>query len=80
MHPLLSLQLTGQLDGGSHVSPGSTTPLPQLEVQSLSVFESHPAGQQPSLFTHATMEVCEHATLQLSGLPVMVSFVHELPS
>ncbi len=32
----------------SHVSGGSTAPLPQLSEQSLSEVELHPAGQQPS--------------------------------
>ena len=34
---LPSLQFCGQLAGGSQVSPASTTPLPQLTEQSLSL-------------------------------------------
>ena len=44
---LPSSQLAGQLP--SQVSPGSTTPLPQLAEQSLSLPELQPFGQQPSL-------------------------------
>ena len=49
---LPSLQEVGQEDGGSQVSPFSTTPLPQVDEQSESVFALHPAGQQPSPATH----------------------------
>jgi hypothetical protein len=45
---LPSLQLVGHELGGSHVSPLSTTPLPQLAEQSVSVAASQPVGQQPS--------------------------------
>jgi hypothetical protein len=41
-------QAVGQLPGGSQVSPGSMTPLPQLMLQSASLVELHAAGQQPS--------------------------------
>ena len=58
-----SAQLTGQLPGGSQVSPGSTTLLPQLELQSLSLLALQPEGQQPSPPTHETMGLCVQATL-----------------
>jgi hypothetical protein len=51
----------GQLP--SHVSPGSTTPLPHTGAQSLSVVALHPVvGQQPSPFTHLVcVPVSTHA-------------------
>jgi hypothetical protein len=42
----------GQEPGGSHVSPASGTPFPQLTEQSLSVLLLQPAGQQPSPLAH----------------------------
>ena len=50
-----SSQSAGQTAGGSQVSPGSTTSLPQLDEQSSSVRSVQPPGQQPSLSTHALM-------------------------
>jgi len=52
-----SSQLVGQLEGGSQVSPGSTTPSPQLAEQSLSLACVQPGGQQPSPPPQVTMEV-----------------------
>ena len=75
-----SSQLTGQVPGGSQVSPGSTTELPQLAEQSPSLTASQPAGQQPSPPAQLTMATLEHAALQVAALPVMVSFVQSLPS
>jgi hypothetical protein len=46
-------QVAGQLDGGSQVSPVSTTPFPQRGMQSLSLPALHADGQQPSPFMHA---------------------------
>ncbi len=46
-----SLQEVGQLP--SQLSPGSSTPLPQLAEQSESVALVQPAGQQPSPWTQA---------------------------
>jgi hypothetical protein len=68
---LPSLQVVGQVDAGSQVSPGSTTPLPQLGEQSESVFALHPAGQQPSPATQVVMVVKLQATLQLALVPVI---------
>src|SRR5438477_545644 len=62
VHALPSLQLAGHVPGGSQVSPGSMTPLPQLAEQSESVFALQPAGQQPSPAAHAVMP-----SLQLAG-------------
>jgi hypothetical protein len=45
---LPSLQFVGHELGGSHVSPISTTPLPQLAEQSESVAAPQPVGQHPS--------------------------------
>jgi hypothetical protein len=45
---LLSLQLVGQEEEGSQVSPGSTTLLPHWAEQSPSVRALQPVGQQLS--------------------------------
>ena len=50
-----SLQLVGQDEGGSQVSPGSTTLLPQEAEQSLSFVASQPEGQQLSPPVQAVM-------------------------
>jgi hypothetical protein len=71
MQALPSLHEVGQDDAGSQVSPGSTTPLPQVGEQSESVFAVHPAGQQPSPATQVVMEVWLQVTLQLALLPVI---------
>jgi hypothetical protein len=71
VHVLASSQEVGQDDAGSQVSPGSTTPLPQVGEQSESLLALHPAGQQPSLPTQVVMEVWLQATLQLALLPVI---------
>jgi hypothetical protein len=52
---LLSSQLVGHVSGGSQVSPLSTTPLPHLAAQSVSVLGSQAAGQQPSPDVQAVM-------------------------
>jgi hypothetical protein len=75
-----SLHVVGHEAGGSHVSPGSMTPSPHDAEQSLSVGWVQPEGQHESPFMHATMPVWLQATLQLAGLPVMVSMVHAFPS
>jgi len=69
----------GHVPGGSHVSPGSTMPLPHEAGQSLSASALHPAGQQPSLFLHATGEDV-HLTLHVAELPLRTSLVQALPS
>src|SRR5262245_50360673 len=61
VHAFPSLQLEGQDEGGSQVSPASTTPLPQLAEQSESVFALHPAGQQPSPAAQAVIATWLHA-------------------
>ena len=71
MQALASLQEVGQDDAGSQVSPGSTTPLPQLGEQSVSVLALHPAGQQPSPDTHVVIAVWLQVALQLALLPVI---------
>jgi hypothetical protein len=68
-----SSQLVGQaplepaLAAMSHVSPGSTWPLPQTEGQSLSTAKEAPdtAGQHPSLLTNAVMVVVWQCASQL---------------
>jgi hypothetical protein len=80
VHAMPSLQLVGQLAGGSQVSPGSTTLLPQLAVQSASFEPLHPGGQQPSPFVQAMIVVWLHAKVHCAALPVLESVVHESPS
>ncbi len=77
---LPSSQLVGQEPGGSQVSPGSTSELLQVPVQSRSLFASQPPGQQPSPLVHCVMIWLEHATLQFIALPVSASIVQALPS
>jgi hypothetical protein len=77
---LPSLQSAEHEAAGSHVSPGSRTPLPQLGEQSKSVFALQPAGQQPSPEAHVVTTVCPHAALQFAALPVVWSIVQALPS
>jgi hypothetical protein len=77
---LPSLQLVGHELGGSQVSPGSMTPLPQLGWQSGSLLALQPAGQQPSEAPHAVMAVCWQRTLHSAALPTSVSAVQALPS
>ncbi len=55
VHALPSSHCVGQDSGGSQVSPGSTAPLLQLIVQSLSLNELQVAGQQPSSSMHMLM-------------------------
>ena len=50
-------QVVGQLVGGSQLSPDSTTPLPQLGVQSLSLLALQPDGQQLSPPTQVVFSV-----------------------
>jgi hypothetical protein len=75
-----SLQLAGQDAGGSQVSPVSTMLLPQTGEQSESLFELHPAGQQPSPDAQLVIAVWRHATLQLAAFPVIWSSVQALVS
>lgn len=61
---------------GSHVSPGSTIPLPQLAGQSTSRFDGdvlQAGGQQPSIVVplHGSC-VVEHRALHVAGEPVYV--------
>jgi hypothetical protein len=78
--PSLHAAAVGQDDAGSQVSPGSTTLLPQVELQSRSLLALQPGAQQPSPLRHWVMAWYPHAAVQLAALPVRVSMVHELPS
>ena len=66
VHAMPSLQVVGQRPGMpagivvSHASPASTTPFPQVAVQSESVVMVAPAGQQPSPFAGAVIAVDVH--------------------
>ena len=80
VHALPSSQLVGQLPGGSHVSSGSMTPLPQLGEQSLSEPLLQALGQQPSSSAQASIGVDSHAAVHSAALPMSASTVHALPS
>jgi hypothetical protein len=80
VHAFPSSQLEGQEAAGSHVSPPSTTPLPQLAEQSESLAELHPTGQQPSPEVQTLMDPWLQDTLQFWALPVIWSRVQALPS
>ena len=69
VHASPSSQLVGHEIDGSQVSPLSTTPLPQLAEQSVSLAEPQFAGQQPSPEAHALMAPKLHARLQVAALP-----------
>jgi hypothetical protein len=75
-----SSQLAGHELGGSQVSPLSTTLLPQVAEQSVSVVKLQPAGQQPSPELQMTMALKLHATLQVAALPVCWFVVQALLS
>jgi len=72
---LLSLHEVGQLEGGSQVSPCSTTPLPQRGWQSGSLFALQVAGQHPSDKLQLVMGVCVHAAVHEATLPTSRSVV-----
>jgi len=73
-----SLQSVGQFR--SQVSLPSTTPLPQVELQSESLLLLQPAGQQPSPLWQAVIATLLQTTLQFCGEPTIESAVHALPS
>jgi hypothetical protein len=73
---LPSLQLVGQLAGGSQLSPASSTPLPQTPGQSASVAALQPAGQQPSaVVEQVVMGGKMQWAVQLAALPISMSAV-----
>lgn len=76
MHGLLSSHELGQgwlALAGSHVSPASKKPLPQLTEQSLSVAWVQMSGQQPSPDVHTSTLCMMHVTLQLVASPMVVA-------
>jgi len=75
----MSSHVVGQ-SSPSHVSPGSTTPLPQSAEQSLSLSESQPGAQQPSSFTHVVMAVDWQTASHIAALPIRASVVQALLS
>jgi hypothetical protein len=77
---LKSSQIAGHVNGGSQVSPFSTSPLPQVAEQSSSVLDEQPLAQQPSRSPHSTIGVWTQVTLQLVGLPRRLSSVQLLES
>jgi hypothetical protein len=61
---------------GSHVSPASTVPLPQLAEQSESDMAVHALGQQPSPGTQASIATISQRTLHVLGSPVVIGAKH----
>jgi hypothetical protein len=61
VHELPSEHVVGQLP--SQISPVSTTPLPHIGEQSLSLFALQPGAQQPSPPVHVVIAGNEHCTL-----------------
>jgi len=72
---LPSLHTVGQL-APSQVSPASTTPLPHIAMQSLSLLLVHDEGQHPSSLAQAEMGLLMQTALHVAALPVSVSVVH----
>jgi hypothetical protein len=63
--PTQSSYWVWQTDGGSQLSPASTTPLPQVGEQSLSLLALQPGGQQESPFAQAVfVPAFTHAAVQ----------------
>jgi hypothetical protein len=71
-------QVVGQFPSQS--SGGSTTLLPQVAVQLLSLFALHPVAQHPSPFAHIVIGGWVHCRLHMAAEPVRTSAVQELPS
>ena len=83
MQALLSLQAVtscGHDDGGSQVSPDSTTLLPHTGEQSGSVLALHDDGQHPSRGPQVVIVMCRHCAVQVSAEPTIASEVQTLPS
>jgi hypothetical protein len=79
VHPSLSDgQKIGQLP--SHVSGGSTMPLPHVGEQSSSFAFMHPSAQHPSPFVQALIVWCAHTTSHVAIAPVRVSTLQGSPS
>src|SRR5262249_31343952 len=76
--PSLHCARVGHDDGGSQVSPASTTPFPQRGWQSLSLFALQLAGQQLSPPVHAV--ICVWVQVRWQPEPVTPSTVQALPS
>jgi hypothetical protein len=59
-----------QAEGGSHLSPDSTTEFPHAGVQLLSLLALQVDGQQPSPFLHAVSTVVfTHLAVQAAAVP-----------
>ena len=78
MQLLKSWHSTGQLP--SQASFVSTTPFPQLAVQSSSLLLLQPLGQHPSPFSQTLMPEKTQTALQSLALPLIKSDVHARPS
>jgi hypothetical protein len=73
-------QVAGQVLGGSHDSPASTTPLPHIAEQSPSLEELHPEGQHMSPAAQAAMGALEHERVQSLTFPEVESDVQAFKS
>jgi hypothetical protein len=78
VHEFMSSHVAGQFP--SHVSPDSTTLLPQAGVQLLSLFALQPGAQQPSPPVHVVIAGYEQTTLHVAAAPARTFVVHEFPS
>jgi hypothetical protein len=79
VHELPSSQLVGHGFSalfGSHASPASIVPLPQLAEQSLSVAFVQPAGQQPSPGMQLSIGCIVHCDVHAAGSPTTTAFKH----
>jgi hypothetical protein len=70
VHGSWSSQAVGHVLGGSHCSPGSSSPSPHFAEQSVSVACMHPEGQQPSPDLQAVTGSESHAASHRSGEPM----------
>jgi hypothetical protein len=80
VHALPSLGHAVGQPAPSHVSGGSTTPLPHIGVQPSSFVALQPAGQQASPFAQLVIGGYEHVTLHCAELPERTFDVHTIPS
>lgn len=78
VHELPSSHEPGQLP--SHDSPLSWTAFPQTGLQSESVSDVQPAGQQPSELSEHVLATLAQTRSQVAADPVLLSVVQTLPS
>jgi hypothetical protein len=69
-----SSHVAGHVLGGSHVSPASSVPFPQLGEQSESLIALQPSGQHESFAAQAVIRVFLHSAVQVAASPTIVCF------